>query len=228
MEVTLNMWELRSQPPRSHRTETLTQMREVPKDAESPLSPSSSPAPAASPLRPWLNILPEVLALCLCVVLWVSTREFRSSVGGPGPAMYPRTLITLFAIAMVVRMVQQVREERAGRAGGAAEHEAPPEEGVEFDESLIESRKVWVAIGFSVLYVLSTLYLGWLIATFLFTLGFLVLAGKRNPLFIVPTAFVFAFGFAYVFVKIVYISLPTGVGVFDSTTARLFELMGIY
>ncbi len=203
-------------------------MREVPNDAVSKPSQSSGSEPAAPPAKHGLKIVPELSALALCVVLWVPTTEFTSSVGGPGPAMYPRALILLFALAMVVRMIQQLRENRAGAAAPAEEQEIQLEEGVEFDESLIQSRRVWVAIAFSVLYVLSTLFLGWLIATFVFTLVFLVLAGKRNPVFIVPTALVFAFGFTYVFVKVVYISLPTGVGAFDLITVRLFELMGIY
>ena len=203
-------------------------MREVPRNAEGPQPEPSGPDSAEAPYRPWSKILPEVAALGLCLVLWVQTLEFKSSVGGPGPAVYPRVLIVLFALAMVVRMVQQLRENQARRGAAEPEHETPPEEGVEFDESLIDSRKVLVAIGFSILYVLSTLVLGWLIATLVFTIVFLVLAGKRNPLFIVPTALLFAFGFTYVFVKIVYISLPTGAGVFDLATVRVYELMGIY
>ena len=33
---------------------------------------------------------------------------------------------------------------------------------------------------------------------------------------------------AYVFVKIVYIALPTGVGVFDTVTVFLYRVFGIY
>ena len=235
-------------PRGKNRTETVTQMREVPEGAAGPLPQRtgsdpdsrdgdrhdgserskvmSQPGPPRQ--RPWLKMLPEVAALGLCVVLWIPTKEFTSSVGGPGPAMYPRALIALLGIAMIVRMGQQLREHRAGVSAGHEADEAPIEEGVEFDESLIDSRRVWVAIAFSILYVLSTLYLGWLIATFIFTIIFLVLAGKRNPLIVLPIAFTFAFGFSYVFVKIVYISLPTGVGAFDLLTVRLFELLGIY
>lgn len=204
-------------------------MREVPNDAqyEDKGQSHAKPTGALERHRRWLKIVPELAALCLCVVLWIPTNEFTSSVGGPGPAMYPRILIGLLAVAMVVRLAQQLRGDRIATVGEAAS-DAPPEEGVEFDDSLIDSRRVWVAIALSVLYVLATLYLGWLIATFVFTIVFLVMAGKRNALVIAPTAFVCAFGLAYVFIKIVYISLPTGVGVFDLVTVRLFELMGIY
>jgi len=206
-------------------------MREVPEGPVDPLlaTPSTSnPTAQAAPQRLWLKVLPEVTVLCLCVVLWIPTREFNSSVGGPGPALYPRVLIILLAVAMVVRLLQQLRENRAEVPMRPVDSESPPEEGAEFNEELIDSRRVAIAIGLSVLYVLSTLFLGWPIATFILTLVFLFLAGKRNPVFIVPTALVLSLGFTYVFVKIVYISLPTGYGFFDTITVRLFEIMGIY
>jgi putative tricarboxylic transport membrane protein len=149
-------------------------------------------------------------------------------VGGPGPALYPRVLIVLLAVAMVVRMAQQVRENRAAAVPIGDQTEAPPEEGAELDIELIDNNRVLLMMGFSILYVLATLFMGWLIATFIFSIVFLVISGKRNPLIVLPTALVFALGFTYVFVKIVYISLPTGSGVFDLITVRLFELMGIY
>lgn len=207
-------------------------MREVPESPLDPLlsTPTGRGATAESPppKHLWLKFLPEVAVLCLCVALWFPTNEFTSSVGGPGPALYPRALIALLAVAMVVRLVQQVRENRAGTVPVPLDSEAPPEEGAELDAELIDNHRVLLVIGFSILYVFSTLFLGWLIATFVFTIVFLAMAGKRNPLFVLPTALVFAFGFTYVFVKIVYISLPTGSGIFDVITVRLFELMGIY
>jgi putative tricarboxylic transport membrane protein len=184
-------------------------------------------AGAPKPTR-WLRLAPELVALCLCVVLWVPTSDFTSSVGGPGPATYPRVLIGLLALAMVVRLVHLVREIRRGAGAEPSGEEQILEEGVEFDEELVDTRKVWLAIALSVAYVFATIYLGWMVATFVFTIVFLMVTGKRNPLINVPTAFVFAFGLTYVFVKVVYISLPTGVGVFDDLTVWLFELMGIY
>lgn len=175
--------------------------------------------------RWWLKILPESVTLVLCGVLWLPTSEFTSTVGGPGPAAFPRFLIGLLALTMVVRIVQQVREERRG---AVADGDAPLEEGAEFDAALMSGRRVAVAIVLSVGYVFATLVLGWVLATFVFTIVFLLLAGKRNLLIVVPLAAVLATGLAFVFVRIVYISLPTGIGAFDGFTIWLFELMGIY
>jgi putative tricarboxylic transport membrane protein len=53
-------------------------------------------------------------------------------------------------------------------------------------------------------------------------------AGKRQLLVTVPVAAAVALVFTYVFVKVVYMSLPTGISVFDSLTVALYELLGIY
>jgi putative tricarboxylic transport membrane protein len=178
-------------------------------------------------VRRWAAILPELVTIGLCVPMWAVTSEWRSSVGGPGPAFYPRLLIVLLALAMVVRIVQEVPKIRKGAVQLDAP-EATLEEGVEMDASLLNMRRVMVAIALSVAYVIGTLYLGWVLATFLLVIVFLWLAGKRNPLTTVPLALTFSLGMAYVFVKVVYISLPTGVGVFDQFTVRLYELLGVY
>jgi putative tricarboxylic transport membrane protein len=178
-------------------------------------------------VRRWAAILPELVAIGLCVPMWAVSSEWRSSVGGPGPAFYPRLLIVLLALAMVVRMVQEVANIRKGAVQLDAP-EATLEEGVEMDASLLNMRRVIVAIGLSVAYVLGTLFLGWVLATFLLVVAFLWLTGKRNPLITIPVALTLSLGMAYVFVKVVYISLPTGTGIFDQFTVLLFELLGIY
>jgi hypothetical protein len=177
--------------------------------------------------RPWLRLLPEVVLLALCIPMWLATTEWTSSVGGPGPAFYPRLLIGVLALALIVRIVHEAMAIRRGTAEGGDTEESL-EEGVEMDASLIDMRQVAVVIALSVGYVAGTLYLGWVLATFLLVVSFLWLAGKRNPLITVPLAVALSLGMAYVFVKIVYISLPTGVGVFDQFTVLLFELLGIY
>lgn len=181
--------------------------------------------PTATPLR-WTRIIPEVAVLVMTVPMWMVTSSWTSSVGGPGPAFYPRLLLVLLVVAMLVRLGQEVQGIRRGDLGEG--EEAGHEEGVEIDPALIDMRRVAVAIGLSVVYVLATLYLGWPLATFALTLVFLWLVRKRNLFITLPLGLVFAVGMSYVFVKVVYIALPTGVGVFDQFTVLLFELLGVY
>lgn len=200
----------------------------LPPGREQGLEGSASPSSPIDGLRRWAVLLPPVVGIALCIPLWLATGEWRSSVGGPGPAFYPRLLIALFVLSMVVRLVHDARTVRRGVVEEGEDEGAIPEEGAELDTSLISARHVAVVIAIAVAYVLGTIYLGWIVATLLMVVVFLLLAGKRNLLFVVPVAFVLAFGLAYVFVKIVYLSLPTGVGVFDDLSVLIFEFMGAY
>lgn len=195
--------------------------------ARSVVTTSDGQAPQApSGIRRWVRLLPEVAILSLCIPLWLATAEWASTVGGPGPAFYPRLLIVLLVLAMIVRIAHEVLAIRRGIVEDEVEESL--EEGVEMDASLIDMRRVAVVVGLSVAYVVATIFLGWVLASFFLVIAFLWLAGKRNPLIILAVALIFSLGMAYVFVKIVYISLPTGVGVFDEFTLRLFELLGVY
>ena len=57
---------------------------------------------------------------------------------------------------------------------------------------------------------------------------FLWLSGHRKPWTLLGVALVAPQVLAYLFVKIVYIALPTGVGVFDTVTVLLYRVFGIY
>jgi putative tricarboxylic transport membrane protein len=200
----------------------------VPSRQKSRLRGSDAEPSGLSQLRRWAVLLPPLAGIGLCVPLWLATGEWPTSGGGPGPAFFPRLLIGLFAFCMVVRIVQDIRAVRRGVAVGDEDEEVIPEEGAELDTALSSARQVAIVIAISVAYVVGTIYLGWVLATFLMVVIFLVLAGKRNLFVVVPLAAALSVGFAYVFVKVVYLSLPTGVGFFDDVSVRIFELLGAY
>ena len=173
-----------------------------------------------------LRIAPELVGLALAVALLLSTGDMVTTAAGPGPAFYPRVLGGLLVLALLVRIAQQLRTDRREAAGFAPETSGG--EPSDFDPDLISDRRVWAAVAFTVAYIVGTLYLGWPIATFVFVVAFLWACGKRNLAVTVPVAAVLAVGFTATFVKVVYMALPTGVGVFDSLTVATYELLGIY
>lgn len=173
-----------------------------------------------------LRITPELVGLAVAVALLLATADMSTTAAGPGPAFYPRVLGGLLALALLVRVAQQLRTDRREAAGIAPETSGG--EPSDFDPDLISDRRVWGAVAFTVAYVVATLYLGWPIATLVFVVAFLWVAGKRNLAVTVPVAAVLSVAFTATFVKVVYMSLPTGVGVFDSLTVATYELLGIY
>ncbi|MPY77312.1 MAG: hypothetical protein GEV04_02235 [Actinophytocola sp.] len=165
------------------------------------------------------RIGPELAALVACCVLYWQTAGYTAgSTGGPGPALYPRILIGLLAVALVFLIVRELRASIGGRA--IADDELASEN--------LSRRRIAVVMGMTVGYVIATVYLGWVIATACFVTLFLYLSGKRRLWLTIPLAVALSVGFAFIFVKVVYISLPTGFGIFDLITFRLLQLIGAY
>lgn len=192
---------------------------------------ATGPAHDERPGKPrpaWMGVLPELVALVLCVVLWTRTADLDTTVEGPGPAMFPRLLIALLAIAMVARVVQHARAVRKAVREGGPDARPPRVTEGEIDEQALSMPRVWQAIGLSVGYVVATIYIGWIIGTFAFLVTFLYMCGKRRLYVTVPASAATAVALAYVFVKVVYIALPTGVGVFDVLTVRLLQALGAF
>ncbi|MQA64153.1 MAG: hypothetical protein GEU86_22480 [Actinophytocola sp.] len=204
-------------PDQPHETAVLTAGAN--NDVELPARDRPQPLPRLA-----LRLLPELAVLVLCAVLYTQTADYDAgSTGGPGPALYPRILIGLLAFAAVFLVAQQIRQLLRQRRGAPAEPQPD-----DLAEENLSSPRVALIIGMAIGYVIATMYLGWFIATICFVTAFLFLAGKRKLWFTVPLATALAIGFCYVFVKVVYIALPTGVGIFDEITFRLLQLIGAY
>jgi len=71
-------------------------------------------------------------------------------------------------------------------------------------------------------------FVGFPAATFAFLVVFVYLAGWRRPLPLIGLAAMSTIGIVYVFVRIVYMPLPKGAGVFEDVTVALYRLLRIY
>lgn len=165
-----------------------------------------------------LSILPEVVLLAAAVYLFVVALGFKQ-VGPPGqigPGFWPQVLCVGIGIGALVRLGQKLRSRDQRVAGDAAS---------ETDE--VKMPRVALGIALVVGYVVGMLFLGYILATALFLIVFIYLGGQRKW-YVVPLGIASSLLFAYVFLKVVYIALPSGVGIFDQLTVLLYELLGVY
>lgn len=199
---------------------------------EPPASQASRHAPRVGWLRNAQHILPEIVLIVVAAYLWYRTGEFRQVPPGElGPDFWPQLLTLLIAVTAGVRAVYKVLALRRAAAAGdpapAADAAAAP--GVdEGDAEPIFRDKAAIAMALAVGYVLGVIYLGYPLATAVFLAAFLRLSGKRNWLLVAPVSIGGALLFSYVFQKIVFVALPTGVGIFDTFTVWLYQVVGIY
>lgn len=187
--------------------------------------------------RRWmLTLLPEVLLLGVCVVFWVQTYAFeQEGAQGLGPTFLPRLLLVLLALCVLGRVAQKFSAARSSspKAGSTAQEEETAgllhvEEGAIPEEDWPSSTPhLLLGVGLAAGYALATTYLGYPLATLLLLVGFVSLASRFTWLTL-AVALGVALSFPYLFVKVVYIDLPRGVGVFDDFTVWLYGLLGIY
>jgi putative tricarboxylic transport membrane protein len=168
-------------------------------------------------------LVPELALLAAVVYLFVEAGDFtaRQQPGQLGPAFWPRLAAIGLAVALLVRVVQTVREHRRPVVRKVSEFDD-----VGGEPATVHWRSAAIAMGLAAGYVLATMFLGYMLATIVFLAAFIWCGGQRTwyaPLVAVAGGLVMT----YVFVGVVYVSVPTGVGVFDTVTVAVYRLLGI-
>src|SRR4028118_330018 len=165
-----------------------------------------------------LSVLPEVVLLAAAVYLFVVALGFKQV--GPsdqiGPGFWPQVLCVGIGLGALVRLGQKLRSRERWVVGEAAT-----------DADELRMPRVALGIALVVGYVVGMLFLGYILATALFLITFIYLGGQRKW-YVVPLGIASSLLFAYVLLKVVYIALPSGVGIFDQLTVLLYELLGVY
>jgi putative tricarboxylic transport membrane protein len=177
----------------------------------------STPASLARELGPEVGIL-----LAAAYLYYVAGNfEYQARPGQLGPQFWPQMAAVGLGLAVLVRIVQTIRDRNRPIVRVKGEFD-------EYEQSDAELH--WpsfaLAVGLIVGYVTSTMFLGYMISTMLFLGLFIWLGGQRNW-YVTVVAVVGALAFSFIFVGVVYVSLPTGVGIFDTITVGVYRLIGI-
>jgi putative tricarboxylic transport membrane protein len=169
------------------------------------------------------EVVPEVLILAGVLYLFFKAGDFssRQQPGQLGPAFWPRLVAIGLGVALVVRIVQVFREHNQPVVRVASEFDD-----IEDDDVPINWGSAAIAMGLALGYVIATMFLGYMFATMTFLGAFIWAGGQRR--WVTPVvAVVGGLVMTYVFVGVVYVSVPTGVGVFDTLTVAVYRLLGI-
>ena len=166
-----------------------------------------------------LSMIPEVLLLVAAVYLFVAASNFRQvgNLNQIGPGFWPQVLCIGIAIGVLVRIGQKFRARGRPLVVSAVS---------ETDED-VRMPRVALGVALVVGYIVGMLFLGYILATALFLIAFIYLGGQRKW-YVLPLSVVSSLVFAYIFLKVVYIALPSGVGIFDQLSVILYQLLGIY
>jgi putative tricarboxylic transport membrane protein len=175
-------------------------------------------------------LLPYLLVLVAAAVLTWNALHFGFTPRGdrPGPDVWPRAILALLVLTCIVRIVTVLRrpgpepvmlEDVIENAVPQAEREAAPAQ--RFPLLLLAG--IVLTIGYVAL--LGTL--GFFIDTAVYIAALIRTGRYRRWPVIVAVAFAGALAFMFVFMKVVYLSLPIGKPPFAAVSLLLMQLMGI-
>jgi hypothetical protein len=169
------------------------------------------------------ELIPEVVLLAGAVYLFFVAGDFsaRQQPGQLGPAFWPRLTAIGLAVALIVRIVQTIREH-----GRPIVREVSEFDDIGGEPAIVHWRSAGIAVGLAFGYVLATMFLGYMFATIVF-LGAFIWSGGQRPWYMPLVALAGGLIMTYVFVGVVYVSVPTGVGVFDTITVAVYRFLGI-
>jgi putative tricarboxylic transport membrane protein len=161
------------------------------------------------------RVAAPLVGLVLAAALFVASRGLDAVAreGQLGPGFWPRLVLLGLGAACLLNAVGEWRT-----AGRAAEEAPEP----------IDGARLAVAIALIVLYVLVLPWAGFALTTVAFIAGFMTLAGARSPLLIGANALLGTVVLLYGFVRLVYLPLPKGDGVFEAVTLLVYRTLRLF
>lgn len=155
--------------------------------------------------------------VALSVVLWWQTRflDDVAQEGQLGPAFWPRLVVVGLGVASLAKLLVGISRTRPVDDDGAV-------------RTAISTPRLVAAIATILLYVALAPAVGFAFATIAFAAAFMALGGTRSVVAIVTTAVGSTVAVLYLFIKLVYLPMPKGVGALEHVTLVLYRLLGIF
>jgi len=162
------------------------------------------------------RVVAPLAGVIVAAALFAGTRGLDDVARGEqlGPGFWPRLVLVGLGLACAAKVVENLcRITPSDRAVGLAG---------------VRRGTLAVAIAMIVLYVALAPWLGFALVTAGFIAAFMVLAGARSPATVGLGAVAGTVGLLYFFVKLVYLPLPKGDGVFETVTLALYRGLRIF
>jgi len=175
------------------------------------------------------GVLPYAALLLGAAYLYRSAGHFAYAPrpGELGPDVWPRAIL---ALLMGICAWEVLRRMFFAGAAAAPPHAQQPgaDAGDGAEEGARHAHLLYAGIGLTVLYVLGMGTLGFFLATVLYLALFMLVGRYRRYGVIAVTSILGSLAFVFVFMKIVYVSLPLGLGPFKQISIFILAALGIH
>jgi len=175
--------------------------------------------------------LPYFVVLAITGVLFVMAKriDFIAPGGRIGPDFWPKVILGLATITCVYQIVKTLFWD-ADQVAGVLEsiiEDTPGEAAAEAAPERRFPRLIIAGIALTIAYVVLIESLGFFLSTFAYLAAFAWIGRYRRPGVVIATALIGSLAFMYMFMKVVYVSLPLGQGPFQQVTFFLMRIMNI-
>jgi putative tricarboxylic transport membrane protein len=189
---------------------------------------------AAAGLR---RAIPYLALLCGAAYLYGAAGQFAQVArpGELGPDVWPRAILALLIVVCAGAILRSLLV--AGATAGEARSAAVADEAtaahtddapdVAGDRGAASAYRLLAGIGLSAAYVAALEWLGFFVATALYLSLFMVLGRYRRAGVIASVSVLGSLLFVFVFMKVVYVSLPLGAGPFQALSIAILAALGV-
>ena len=154
-------------------------------------------------------------ALALLLILNAQS-DFKSFGKELGPYFWPQLWLGVLLLLAAIDCASELTKSRIGRR--SIKTQRPPE----------NLYLVIVGTAYIAAYTAAMALIGFPLATVVFVVAFAYLGGYRGLVVLTMTAFGTTVALLYLFVRVVYISLPLGIEPFIEMNVALYRLLGIF
>ena len=179
------------------------------------------------------KIVPYVIVLAIVSYLYfLATKiDFVAPGGRIGPDVWPKAILVLAMVACGYEIVKNLLFGRGDRdlegVLGSVLKEVPKEAVPAEPETASYPHLLWAGIAMTILYVVLIERLGFFLCTVIYLAAFMRVGRYRRPGVILATSLVGSLAFMFMFMKVVYVSLPLGTEPFAQVSFLLMRAMGI-
>ena len=177
--------------------------------------------------------LPYVIVLAIAGFLYYRAAQidFVATGGRIGPDVWPKAILVLAMVACVYEIAKNLMFGKWGRdmtgVLGSVLKDVPVDPTPDETPTASYPLLLWTGITLTVLYVVLIEKVGFFLCTLIYLAAFMWIGRYRRIGVIVATAVLGAAAFMFLFMKIVYVSLPLGVEPFAQVSFVLMRVMGI-
>jgi len=147
-----------------------------------------------------------------------------------GPSFWPRLILALAMCVCVFELIFRWFFDMEGTGGLLSQVEQQMDADGAADEEPEEHHlpQLLIGIGLTIAYVWSLPLLGFAVASLLFIALFIWLGTYRRGRVVAAVSLLGTLLLMFIFMKVVYVSLPLGEGPFESISVFLMGLLGIH